>query len=54
MTRTDQMKFASIAYGVTVGLVGWLATGAVSIVAAVGAIIIGLGWAFYAKDDDTA
>ena len=53
MDRKQQMTGLTIAYGITVGLVGWLANGSVAIVAAIGAIIVGLGWAFYARDTDT-
>ena len=53
MDRNKQMQAATIPHGITVGLVGWLASNAVAVVAAVGAIIVGLGWAFYARGDET-
>lgn len=53
MDRNKQMTAATIAYGIIVGLVGWLASESVAVVAAIGAIIIGLGWAFYANGEET-
>ncbi len=51
MDRNKQMTMATIAYGATVGLVGWLASNSVAAVAAIGAVIVGLGWAFYVPGD---